>query len=29
MQIYYPSLHAIEQQTMQLEHAQCAHCKQT
>lgn len=29
MQIYYPSLHAIEQQTMQLEHAQCAHCKQS
>jgi len=29
MQIYYPNLHAIEQQTMQLEHSQCAHCKQT
>jgi hypothetical protein len=29
MQIYYPTLHAIEQQTMQLAHAQCAHCKQT
>ena len=28
MQIYYASLHAIEQQTMQLEHVQCAHCKQ-
>lgn len=29
MQIYYPSLPAIEQQTKQLDHAQCAHCKQT
>lgn len=29
MQIYYPSLQAIEQQTMQLEHAQCRHCGQT
>lgn len=29
MQIYYPSLQAIDQQTMQLDHAQCAHCKQT
>ena len=29
MQRYYSSLPAIEQQTRQLEHAQCAHCKQT
>ena len=29
MQLYYPSLHAIEQQTMQLEHAHCVHCQQT
>jgi hypothetical protein len=29
MQHYYPSLQAIEQRTMQLEHAQCTHCKQT
>jgi hypothetical protein len=29
MQIYYPSLQAIEQQTRQLDHAQCAHCQQT
>ena len=29
MQIYYPSLQAIEQQTMQLDSEQCAHCKQT
>lgn len=28
MQIYYPSLQAIEQQTSQLDHAQCHHCKQ-
>lgn len=29
MQIYYPSLLAIEQQTRQLDHEQCNHCKQT
>ncbi|MDF0606909.1 hypothetical protein HZU77_014835 [Neisseriaceae bacterium TC5R-5] len=29
MQIYYPSFLAIEQQTRQLDHAQCAHCQQT
>ena len=29
MQIYYPSLEAIEQQTRQLDHEQCSHCKQT
>ena len=29
MQIYYPSLAAIEQQTWQLDHVQCSHCKQT
>lgn len=29
MQIYYPSLSAIEQQTRQLDHAQCHHCGQT
>ena len=29
MQIYYASLPAIEQQTMQLDHAQCRHCGQT
>lgn len=29
MQIYYANLHAIEQQTMQLDNEQCAHCKQT
>ena len=29
MQIYYSSLEAIEQQTRQLNHEQCAHCKQT
>jgi hypothetical protein len=29
MQIYYPSLSAIQQQTMQLDHAQCAHCQQS
>jgi len=29
MQIYYPSLQAIEQQTMQLDCEQCGHCKQT
>lgn len=28
MQIYYPSLQAIEQQTMQLGSEQCVHCKQ-
>ena len=28
MQIYYPSLQAIEQQTMQLDNEQCVHCKQ-
>jgi len=28
MQIYYPNLQAIEQQTMQLEYAQCVHCHQ-
>ena len=28
MQRYYPSLQAIEQQTMQLDHAQCTHCQQ-
>ena len=29
MQIYYPSFQAIDQQTMQLDHAQCRHCRQT
>lgn len=29
MQRYYPNLQAIHQQTMQLEYAQCKHCKQT
>lgn len=29
MQIYYPSLEAIEQRTMQLDVARCPHCKQT
>ena len=29
MQIYYPNLPAIEQQTMQLDNEQCIHCKQT
>ena len=29
MQIYYASLPAIEQQTRQLDHAQCRHCGQT
>jgi hypothetical protein len=29
MQIYYPNLPAIEQQTMQLDNAPCGHCKQT
>jgi hypothetical protein len=29
MQIYYPSLSAIQQQTLQLDHAQCTHCRQT
>ena len=28
MRTYYPSLPAIEQQTGQLEHEHCAHCKQ-
>jgi hypothetical protein len=28
MQIYYPNLQAIEQQTMQLDRARCAHCLQ-
>lgn len=29
MQTYFPSLQAIEQQTLQLDHEQCAHCRQT
>ena len=29
MQLYYSSLQAIDQQTMQLDHAQCNHCRQT
>lgn len=29
MRIYYPNLQAIEQQTMQLDHAQCKYCRQT
>lgn len=29
MQIYYPSLIAIEQQTAQLDHASCRHCQRT
>lgn len=29
MQIYYPSLQAIQQQTLQLDNEQCEHCKQT
>lgn len=29
MQTYYPSLSAIEQQTTQLDHEQCARCQQT
>jgi hypothetical protein len=29
MQIYYSSLQSIEQQTMELDHAPCRHCKQT
>ncbi len=29
MQAYYPSLEAIEQQTLQLDNEQCAHCSQT
>ena len=29
MQIYYPSLQAIHQQTLQLELEQCQHCQQT
>jgi hypothetical protein len=29
MQVYYPNLQAIEQQTMQLGLARCRHCKQT
>jgi hypothetical protein len=29
MQIYFPSLQAIEQQTTQLDLAQCAHCQRT
>lgn len=29
MQIYHASLHAIQQQTMQLCHEQCNHCKQS
>lgn len=29
MQIYYPSLQAIHQQTLQLECEQCQHCQQT
>jgi hypothetical protein len=29
MRIYYSDINAIQQQTMQLEHAQCRHCKQT
>ncbi len=29
MQIYYPSLEAIHQHTMQLDHAKCIHCNQT
>lgn len=28
MQIYYASLSAIDQQTMQLDHARCRHCQQ-
>lgn len=29
MQIYYPNLPAIQQQTLQLDHVQCHHCNQT
>lgn len=29
MKIYHASLHAIQQQTMQLSHEQCQHCKQS
>ena len=29
MQTYYPSLQAIEQRTMQLDRARCAHCQKT
>jgi hypothetical protein len=29
MKIYYPSVHAIQQQTLQLDHEQCSHCKQS
>ena len=29
MQIYYPNLQAIQQQTLQLESEQCKHCRQT
>lgn len=29
MQRFYPNLQAIAQQTMQLDHAQCAHCRQS
>ncbi len=29
MQIYYPSIAAIQQRTLQLHHEQCSHCKQT
>lgn len=29
MQIYYPSLHIIEQQTRQLDNEPCLHCRQT
>jgi len=29
MQTYYPSLEAINQQTLQLESEQCKHCRQT
>jgi hypothetical protein len=28
MQIYYPDLQAIEQQTAQLDMARCAHCQE-
>ena len=28
MQLHYPSIQAIQQQTLQLDHEQCRHCKQ-
>jgi hypothetical protein len=29
MQIYHPNIQAIQQQTMQLDHASCVHCKKS